>query len=150
MKKTVVITVFAMTQFFSIMSWAEETECTWYNKRDGFEFETISSVKNLKSIPECFHALKRTIVLLEPRRSGNEFEGEVRIKNSAGQILKKCPTATVNGLEQKDQKAFDRFLLDAYRSRDLTGDRVANSPRWQRYFDSKIRLDCKAHSTSTY
>lgn len=143
MKKTAVVTVFAMAQFFSIVSLAEETQCTWYNERDGFKFETISSVKNPQSIPECFHALKRTIVLLEPRRSGNEFEGEVRIKNSAGDILIKCPTATVNGMEQKDEKALSRFLVEVSWSRDLTGDRVANSSRWQRYFDSKIRLDCK-------
>ncbi len=138
--------ILSLVVFFSISAIAE-TECLWINYRDNVTFETISDLKNADSIDHCFHILRKPVVLTEPMRNGNEFEGIAVIREiHSDKIIASCPTRTVNGLDANDPTDRGRMLLffqDVEESGDMSGATTTNSEKWQNYFNSKIRMGCQ-------
>lgn len=128
-----------------LSSMAENT-CHWRKERGSYWVEYNSNLVDPQSVLECFKSIKKPVVLLEGFEDGNEFQGDIRLKDKeTGEILASCPTETVNGLNPEDE--FDRnrvdlFIKDVFESGDMSGDTTTQSLKWQKYFNIKIRLAC--------
>lgn len=134
-----------LLSFTSSAAFADK-ECLWQTERDGQQFETVSEVRNPKNVQDCFEALKRAVILTEPRRTGREFDGVVIVREPGQEPfapgVASCKTETIQGLTPAEDNRMFEFIADARKFNDPTGDSVAASPKWKTYLDSKMKLAC--------
>lgn len=145
---TVIVFVFSGIGVFAHAESKTETQCTWKNSRDGYEFEAISSFRNLNSIWDCVNTMAVTVLATEPIRGSTTYNGNFLLKDATGRVITSCQSETIKPMSETEMSTLLGWLFQ--NRGNYSDDRyieLLRNETWQDLIKTHMRVSCRVLSS---